>query len=321
MASQKKPAAGGHGIMRWLADRPLAQKFVICIGLMAAVAAALTVVGQTRMGSIAAKGVQQNDEATIPLQKLDQVNLDIASVRAKLASTAAIDFYADGKDKWMNGLTEALTTAMNDVDAYEGFATSEENWKAIDDALQVYVNTTNDKITPLVQSGDTDGISTEIMGEVQGFAAALMTAVTNESQALADKSATLNAQSETAYHQATTIMWVVFAVALIVVVSICVVIVKQVVRTSNDVLTAIKAVAQGNLTVVPPVRSSDELGTIAALLLDISFGLKAEADTVINAVDAVLKAGFRTRDIADASTPASAVLGTEAMGAEVLKFI
>ena len=59
----------------------------------------------------------------------------------------------------------------------------------------------------------------------------------------------------------------------------------------------------------------------AALLLDISFGLKAEADTVINAVDAVLKAGFRTRDIADASTPASAVLGTEAMGAEVLKFI
>src|ERR1700761_5877399 len=59
----------------------------------------------------------------------------------------------------------------------------------------------------------------------------------------------------------------------------------------------------------------------AALLLEISFGLKAESDTVINAVDQVLKAGFRTRDIADASTPAASVLGTEAMGEQVLKYI
>jgi 3-isopropylmalate dehydrogenase len=56
----------------------------------------------------------------------------------------------------------------------------------------------------------------------------------------------------------------------------------------------------------------------AALLLDISFGLKAEADAVINAVDAVLKSGYRTRDIADASTPADKILGTGAMGEQVL---
>jgi 3-isopropylmalate dehydrogenase len=56
----------------------------------------------------------------------------------------------------------------------------------------------------------------------------------------------------------------------------------------------------------------------AALLLDISFGMKAESEDVINAVDQVLKAGFRTRDIADASTPAEKILGTEAMGNEVL---
>jgi 3-isopropylmalate dehydrogenase len=56
----------------------------------------------------------------------------------------------------------------------------------------------------------------------------------------------------------------------------------------------------------------------AALLLDISFGLKAEADALINAVDAVLKSGYRTRDIADATTPADKILGTEAMGEQVL---
>lgn len=56
----------------------------------------------------------------------------------------------------------------------------------------------------------------------------------------------------------------------------------------------------------------------AALLLDISFGLKEEADTVIAAVDQVLKAGFRCKDIATANTPADKILGTDAMGAEIL---
>lgn len=59
----------------------------------------------------------------------------------------------------------------------------------------------------------------------------------------------------------------------------------------------------------------------AALLLDISFGLKAASDAIIEAVDGVLKAGFRTRDIADASTPAENILGTEAMGDQVLNRI
>ena len=59
----------------------------------------------------------------------------------------------------------------------------------------------------------------------------------------------------------------------------------------------------------------------AALLLEISFGLKEESNALINAVDAVLKAGFRTRDIADASTPSNMILGTDAMGNEVLSRI
>ena len=58
-----------------------------------------------------------------------------------------------------------------------------------------------------------------------------------------------------------------------------------------------------------------------ALLLDISFGLKKESETVIHAVDAVLKAGFRTKDIADTSTLPANILGTDAIGEEVLKRI
>ena len=59
----------------------------------------------------------------------------------------------------------------------------------------------------------------------------------------------------------------------------------------------------------------------AALLLDISFGMKEESELVISAVDQVLKAGYRTIDIADATTRKENILGTEAMGEAVLKYL
>ncbi|RYC67475.1 3-isopropylmalate dehydrogenase [Spirosoma sordidisoli] len=58
-----------------------------------------------------------------------------------------------------------------------------------------------------------------------------------------------------------------------------------------------------------------------ALMLDISFGLKAEAEAVVGAVDAVLKAGYRTRDIAGPTTQPEHVLGTDAMGQQILQLL
>jgi 3-isopropylmalate dehydrogenase len=59
----------------------------------------------------------------------------------------------------------------------------------------------------------------------------------------------------------------------------------------------------------------------AALMLEISFGLKEEAKTLVNAVDKVLKEGFRTNDIADTTTNRYKVLGTHEMGKLVIKFL
>jgi 3-isopropylmalate dehydrogenase len=58
-----------------------------------------------------------------------------------------------------------------------------------------------------------------------------------------------------------------------------------------------------------------------ALMLEISFGLKEEAQLIISAIDQVLKEGFRTNDISDGATNPYKVLGTEEMGKLVLKFI
>lgn len=57
----------------------------------------------------------------------------------------------------------------------------------------------------------------------------------------------------------------------------------------------------------------------AALMLDISFGLKEEARAIYEAVDQVLKNGFRTPDIANSSTEVSKTLGTSQMGEKVLE--
>ncbi|MGC8750321.1 3-isopropylmalate dehydrogenase [Hydrotalea sp.] len=58
-----------------------------------------------------------------------------------------------------------------------------------------------------------------------------------------------------------------------------------------------------------------------ALMLDISFGLTTESNAVIAAVDAVLKAGYRTRDIANSSTQSANIVGTEQMGQLVLEYL
>src|SRR5260221_3505816 len=56
----------------------------------------------------------------------------------------------------------------------------------------------------------------------------------------------------------------------------------------------------------------------AALLLDISFGLKKESETVIRAIEQTLKLGYRTTDIADSKTPKSKILNTRDMGQQVI---
>lgn len=68
---------------------------------------------------------------------------------------------------------------------------------------------------------------------------------------------------------------------------------------------------------------ANPLATIlsTALMLEIAFGLQEEAQAVINGVDQLLKAGFRTGDIADEKTDQSKILGTDEIGTELLKLL
>ncbi|MDX2191481.1 MAG: 3-isopropylmalate dehydrogenase [Bacteroidota bacterium] len=59
----------------------------------------------------------------------------------------------------------------------------------------------------------------------------------------------------------------------------------------------------------------------AALLLDISFGLKQESLDIISAVEKTLKSGARTKDIADSNTPSHQLLSTSQMGEAVLRYL
>lgn len=59
----------------------------------------------------------------------------------------------------------------------------------------------------------------------------------------------------------------------------------------------------------------------AALMLEIAFGLKAEAQALQNAVSQTLKAGWRTGDIANANTADEHRLGTRQIGQKVIDFL
>lgn len=56
----------------------------------------------------------------------------------------------------------------------------------------------------------------------------------------------------------------------------------------------------------------------AALMLDISFGYKEASETIISAIDRVLRKGYRTGDIANSATPKNKIVGTDAVGDLIL---
>lgn len=68
---------------------------------------------------------------------------------------------------------------------------------------------------------------------------------------------------------------------------------------------------------------ANPLATIlsTALMLDIAFGMKEEAQTVIDGVDELLKQGYRTGDIADSTTDKDKVLGTNQIGEKLVELI
>jgi len=58
-----------------------------------------------------------------------------------------------------------------------------------------------------------------------------------------------------------------------------------------------------------------------AMMLEISFGLKEDANNLIDAIRLVLKNGYRTADIASPSTDRSKILGTIEMGEKVIEYL
>ena len=68
---------------------------------------------------------------------------------------------------------------------------------------------------------------------------------------------------------------------------------------------------------------ANPLATIlsVALMLDISFSMKEESNTIIAAVDKTLSSGFRTNDIKDDNTGLDQILSTSQMGEKVISYI
>ena len=122
----------------------------------------------------------------------------------------------------------------------------------------------------------------------------------------------------------------------------------DVVLTGNmfgDILTDEASMITGSLGMLPSASVGSEIGLFepihgsapdiagkgianplatilsAALLLHTAFGMKQEGDAIIDAVDAFLKAGYRSKDIADEQTSADNILTTDEVGNKVLEFI
>jgi methyl-accepting chemotaxis protein len=187
---------------------------------------------------------------------------------------------------WLDGLQAAMDQTEADLATYQQFASSEESFQALSDAIGRYKDGVAQIVTWASQ-GDGGSVATFVMGQMQSDGTAIMDAIHAEDEANMAKADQLHQHGDAVTAQATIIMWVVLSASLVVVVLVCVAIVRPAVSTSNEVVGAIKALAQGNLTAVPPVRSSDELGTIATSLGEAQQQLRTVLATVVEMAEKV----------------------------------
>lgn len=59
----------------------------------------------------------------------------------------------------------------------------------------------------------------------------------------------------------------------------------------------------------------------AAFMLEKSFGLQEESRKILDALDAVFGAGYRTKELATSSTPSDKILSTKQFGDRVTSFL
>jgi methyl-accepting chemotaxis protein len=278
------PDGGTGGAFQRFRNAGLRAKMLILIGLAAAVAIAIGLIGQTSVGSSLASGRTMVTQYSKPALTLSQAAtewaryrrlvLEVVAAQDSVSIKAAEDAMASNRltlDQALNSYLEAGANAQLRAEARKiqaDVTAARSVWEGqIDQAAQ--------HTTTLEQVGSVTKLVETKFDPVADRVSQAFDVLASESEAEVEASL---AQQEAAGRRSTILLWLIAVVGTALVTLIGLWISSMVVKPMVRVRDALRAFAQGDVTVQTGVTTGDEIGQTAWALTQAQHALAGLMD-------------------------------------------
>jgi methyl-accepting chemotaxis protein len=272
----------------WFADRPVAGKILSAVGVSAAVAVTVGVVGLN--------AVATTHDATTSLAEhnlagtADLAAAELAMTQSQLAVTShAFSLDPQFKAKWADDF-DARATAFDSAVAAYSEHTSTGDPAAIDEVRAEYAAFADGVVThalPLSTAGDTRGYFAARDQYLTPHTTRVQELLADLTQAEAQAAATAVATADDEYAGTRTGLLVLLAAGIAVAGGIGWLVARGMARGLARVRRVAEALAAGDLTVTSGIRTRDEVGQVATSLDTAQASLREVLSSVAASADAV----------------------------------
>jgi methyl-accepting chemotaxis protein len=269
----------------WFAGRPVGVKIGAALAVLGLVAAGLAVLGVSRIATLADAADKLNTESIVPLERLGEAQRTFQGNRARNNLYAGAD--AATRQQLRPDLEARWTQFTEEVEVYVGTLKNPGDFAPVQEAIDAYDAVVSEQLYPAADAEDDATAMAVAAGPLAETGRALSDAFGAE-QARQGEDATRDAAAaQELADQSAFILWIALAVGIAVAGALGVLVVRQIVRTVRSVQASVDALAQGDLTVVPEVRTDDELGRMARALGGAQEKLRDVLSSVASSADAV----------------------------------
>ena len=277
--------AARRGRLGWFADRPVGMKIAAALTLLAVVAVGLTTLAVQRIGALADAGQLLYTDSVVPLVDLGAANKTFQGTRTRYVLFA----FADDATRvtLAEEITERREKLVGQLEAYVGAIGDPADFAPVQEALTAYDTFVDEQLVPVVEAGDKATAAALAEGQLAELGSGVSDAFEAELMRQAANAETIAVEGEDVATSATYTLWIALAAGIAAAGMLAFWVVRQIVVTVRSVQQSVTALAAGDLTVTPEVRSGDELGRMAASLGAAQENLRTVLGSVAASADAV----------------------------------
>ncbi|MFD2091262.1 methyl-accepting chemotaxis protein [Blastococcus deserti] len=269
----------------WFASRPVGVKIGSALMVLAVVAVALTTLGVARINTLAGAADNLDKSSIVPLERLGEAQRTFQGSRARNNLYGLADQAT--RDSLRADLLERREQFEQEIDVYVATLSNPADFQPVLDAIEAYHTVVDEQLYPAADSGDAATALQVAVGPLAETGRALSDAFGAEQARQGEDAARDAAEAQDLAEQSAVILWTALAAGVVVAGLLGVWVVRQIVRTVRSVQASVDALAEGDLTVTPEVRSEDELGRMAASLATAQASLREVLSGVVASADAV----------------------------------